>query len=244
MNTHGGLAKSPGRLVSASISTKAGVAVLRELNPDDVDAIVRLWYDSDDEFLGFLGIDRSFLGTVEHTRQRFLRAIPTGDPDQRNMAFAITVNGRFSGYTLLNRYTPEINYSHWHITNPDFRALGLSTALYPHRIKAYFDSAPLDRLIHQTRTRNVGVNRMLDRYVPVAETSYIERPDGAALPGEFHLRYVLRNDIPNLFEKAKKWNAESPLTRNVRKDVDAVLVRQLRGQPPLGVRFHALLRRF
>jgi hypothetical protein len=66
----------------------------------------------------------------------------------------------------------------------------------------YFDLFPMDRLIHQTRTRNIGVNRMLDRYVPIAETLYIEHPDGVALPGEFHLRYVFRKDIPSLLEKA------------------------------------------
>jgi hypothetical protein len=46
---------------------------------------------------------------------------------------------------------------------------------------------------------------MLDKYVAVAETRDIEKPDGVALPGEFHLRYVLRQDIPKLFEKALKW---------------------------------------
>jgi hypothetical protein len=186
----------------ASVHTGVGLAELRDLAREDVDAIVRFWYDSRDEFLEFLGIDRSRLGTEEHTRQRFLRAIPNGDPDQLNMAFAITVNGRFAGYTLLNRYTPETNYSHWHITNPSLRASGLSTALYPYRIRTYFDSAPIDRLTHQTRTRNVGVNRMLDRHVPVAETRFIEHPDGVALPGEFHLRYMFRKDIPGLFERA------------------------------------------
>jgi hypothetical protein len=132
-----------------------------------------------------------------------LSAIKTGDPDQRNIAFAITVQGAFAGYTLLNRYSPEINYSHWHIANPSLRGAGLSTALYPHRIKMYFDLFPLNRLIHQTRTRNVAVNRMLDRYVPVAETVHIERPDGVALPGEFHLRYVFKADIPGFFQTAE-----------------------------------------
>lgn len=191
-------------VVSASVHTKAGLAFLRELEPDDVGAIVRFWCDSGDEFLNFMGIDRSHLGTEENTHQRFLRAVPAGDRDQPNVAFAIIVDGALSGYTLLNRYSPEVNYSHWHITRPDRRALGLSTALYPHRIKAYFDAAPIDRLMHQTRTRNLAVNRMLDRYLPVAETSYIEHPDGVALPGEFHLRCVVRGDIPGFFEKAKR----------------------------------------
>ena len=194
------------RPAHASVDTKVGLAELRDLGSEDIDAIVRFWYGSGDELLDFLGIDRSLLGTVEDTRGRFLHAIPTGDPDQPNIAFAITVNGQFAGYTLLNRYTPGINYSHWHITNPELRASGLSTALYPYRIKTYFDAAPIDRLIHQTPTRNIGV-RMLDWYVPVAETCYIERPDEVGLPGEFHLWYVFREDIPGLFETAKRYRA-------------------------------------
>jgi hypothetical protein len=106
------------------------------------------------------------------------------------------------GYTLLNRYSEDVNYSHWHITLPDLRARGLSTALYPFRIKAYFDLAPISQLIHQTRTRNLGVNRMLDKFIAVSETKFIDRPDGVASPGEFHLRYVRRGDIPTFFARA------------------------------------------
>jgi len=43
------------------------------------------------------------------------------------------------------------------------------------------------------------VNRMLDRYVPIAETRYVEAPDGVATPGEFHIRYVHRADVAGFF---------------------------------------------
>jgi len=190
------------RTVHSSVHTRMGMAALRDLVAGDVDAVVRYWYGSGDEHLDYLGINRSLLGSIEDTRQRFVQAIRTADPNQRSLAFAITLDGEFAGYTLLNRYAPEINYSHWHITNAELRASGLSTALYPHRIKLYFDLTAMVRLIHQTRTRNAGVNRMLDKYVAVAETRYIDQPDGVALPGEFHLRYVYREDIPGFFEKS------------------------------------------
>jgi RimJ/RimL family protein N-acetyltransferase len=189
-------------MLHASTQTKLGIAALRDLHVDDLDAIVRFWYESGDEFLDFIGIDRSRLGTKESTFQRFRRAIRTGDPNQQNLAFAITLDDQLAGYTLLNQYAPDTNYSHWHIMNPRLRGAGLSTALYPHRIKTYFDLVPIRRLIHQTRTRNTAVNRMLDKYVPIAETRYIEDPDGVALPGEFHLRYVFREDVPKLFSYA------------------------------------------
>lgn len=96
------------------------------------------------------------MGTIEDTRQRFLCAIRSGDPNQKTFALAITFNGELAGYTLLNRYTSDTNYSHWHITVQHLRAMGLSTVLYPYRVKAYFDLVPIERLIHQTRTRNYG----------------------------------------------------------------------------------------
>jgi hypothetical protein len=43
---------------------------------------------------------------------------------------------------------------------------------------------------------------MLDRFVPVLETKFVEKPDGVANPGEFHLRYVRREDIPGIFALA------------------------------------------
>jgi hypothetical protein len=46
------------------------------------------------------------------------------------------------------------------------------------------------------------MNRVLDKYVPISETKYIEKPDGVASPGEFHLRYVKREDLPRIFARA------------------------------------------
>lgn len=175
---------------------------MRDITSEDVDAIARYWFGSSDEFLDCMGIDRKRLGTVEDTRKRFQRAMRTGRSDQQSFALAITLDNEFIGYTLLNRYAPEENYSHWHITNPDLRGTGISTALYPHRIKTYFDLVPIERLIHQTRTRNIAVNRMLDKYVPISQTCQIEKPDGVALPGEFNLRYAFRRDLEKFFAKA------------------------------------------
>jgi hypothetical protein len=43
---------------------------------------------------------------------------------------------------------------------------------------------------------------MLDKFIPVSETKNIEKPDGVAAPGEFHLRFVRREDIPAIFARA------------------------------------------
>ena len=188
--------------IFASVKTANGVAGLRDLTPADLVAIVDYWLLSPNEYLTFMGIDRQLLGSDDDIHGRFLNAIRTGDPSQSTISLGITLDERFVGYTLLNRYSEEVNYSHWHIIVSNLRAKGLSTALYPYRIKAYFDLAPISQLVHQTRTRNVGVNRMLDKFIPVSETKYIEKPDGVAGPGKFHLRFVRREDIPKIFVRA------------------------------------------
>jgi RimJ/RimL family protein N-acetyltransferase len=190
-----------------SAETPSGVARLRDLTAADIPAIVDYWLSMPEESLAFMGVDRQRLGSHDEIHRRFSNAIRTGDASQPNIALAIALDDRLVGYTLLNRYSAEVNYSHWHIIVPPLRAKGLSTALYPLRIQAYFEMAPIAQLIHQTRTRNVAVNRMLDKFVPVAETRHVERPDGVAGPGEFHLRYVRREDVPAILARAAQLGA-------------------------------------
>jgi hypothetical protein len=185
-----------------SVKVANGVAGLRDITAADVPAIVDYWILAPDEYLTSMGVDRQRIGTQEDIYRRFANAIRTDDARQSNIALGITLDERLVGYTLLNRYSDEVNYSHWHIIVPNLRAKGLSSALYPYRIKAYFELTPIVQLIHQTRTANVGVNRMLDKFVPVSETRFIQKPDGVANPGEFHLRYVRREDIPGIFALA------------------------------------------
>ena len=190
-----------------SVRTKVGVAGMRDLARGDIELIVEYWHGGIAD-LEFLGIDQARLATPASTRRRFEVALRNGDLAQPNIAYAITLDDRLIGYTLLNQYSPETNYSHWHIISEDRRAAGVSSALYPYRVRMYFGTSNIERLIHQTRTRNIGVNRMLDKYVPVAETRFVDNPDGVALPGEFHMRFVRRADIPRLFARAEELAAQ------------------------------------
>ena len=186
----------------ASVKTASGLAGLRDLTSSDLPAITDYWLLSSEEYLTAMGVDRQRLGSAEDIHKRFSNAIRTNEPRQSSIALAITLDEGFVGYTLLNRHSAEVNYSHWHIVVPILRAKGLSTALYPGRLKAYFDLTHISQLIHQTRTSNIGVNRMLDKFLPVSETKFIDKPDGVAKPGEFHLRYVRREDLPKIAGRA------------------------------------------
>ena len=189
-------------MIYAEQKTADGIAALCDAEEADVESIIDYWYSSTEDYLANMGVDLARLGKPAETRARYMRALRSGDPAQSSILFSIRLDGKFAGFTLLNQYDHQTNYSHWHIVNPVKRRSGISTALYPHRVKMYFDTTNMDRLIHQTRPRNIGVNRMLDKFVSVAETCFVEKPDGVAAPGEFHMRYVHRCDVENLFEIA------------------------------------------
>lgn len=188
--------------IHATAKTAAGIATLRDTTLAECEPMAQ-YFHRPDAHLDTL-IDRSRLPPASVLADGFRRMIRTGDPGQLRTTYAIYLNDRFVGFTALYRQTPDVNYSHWHIVDESVRAGGISTALYPHRMKMYFDLTPIERLIHQTKTSNIGVNRMLDKFVPVARTEWIERPDGVASAGEFKIRYVTRADLPRIMTRAKE----------------------------------------
>ena len=188
--------------IHAQLELQGRSVSFRDLVHSDLSRIADYWWTADPAFLERMGVDRSRFGSHKAIMARFEPAIPSGDPEQAKLAFAIDLDGEMVGYTNLNRYNPTENYSHWHIIDPQWRKSGLSTLLYPYRLQTYFTRAPIDRLIHQTRPENVGVNRLLDRFVPIAETTFVAKPDGLALPGVFNLRYVTREDLPRIMAMA------------------------------------------
>jgi hypothetical protein len=187
--------------VGRRIATRLGEAWFdADVTEADLDAIAD-YFHRPDPHLDTL-IDRARLPAMAALRERYASWRWAGDVAQMSSVFALRLadgaGGRLAGFTNLLRKTPAENYSHWHILDPGDRAGGLSSAVYPTRLELYFGLFPIERLVHQTRVTNTGVNRMLDKFVPVAKTEHVERPDGLARPGEFHIRHVSRADLPRI----------------------------------------------
>lgn len=178
-----------------------GIVSVRDLEEGDVERFVDYWHRSGDEHLRYLNIDRDALGTPEDTYERFRASIRTGDPSQAQVAFSLTLDGVVGGYFNLNRYSPSENYPHFHVMDQENRATGGATACMPYGLKLLFDLFPIDRMVLQTRTRVVAINKLLDHFLPVVETVQLENPDGLAGPGEFNHRYIYRGDVPGFIEK-------------------------------------------
>lgn len=202
-----GTSKETGR-VHARLRLAAGDVALRDLQESDLEQIADYWCRAKAEFLRGIGIDRSKLGLRNDLISRFRQLIPRYG-DQSGLSFAVEIGGRLIGYTNLNHYSAEENVSHWHLIEPAMRRQGISTALYPYRLRTYFSCVPMEKLTHQTRTSNLGMNKVLDQFVPIAETRFLENPDGLASPGEFNLRYVRRSDVRRILAGAEYENDQT-----------------------------------
>ncbi|MBO2448578.1 hypothetical protein J4573_15855 [Actinomadura barringtoniae] len=161
------------------------------MEPQDIEPFVSYWHDGGAD-LAFLGIDLDKLGAREDTRKRFLDLCRRGEPKDRAVGFTFHLNDSVIGYTNINIQGRPKGYLHVHLTDPAARRRGVVSAILLQSLPVLADHVlteyPIDGLVLETRTRNVGINRVV-RSVGLrpASTGHLEDPDGLAGPGEFNV---------------------------------------------------------
>ena len=199
-----------------SLATRAGELVVRDAAPSDMEAYVSYWHHSGERVKDLLGIDRRKLGSIDDSRERFFNMIRSGG-FQKDIIFTITLGGRVVGYTNINQHGPDHNYAHLHTyrssihealkhtrtTRGPKTGYGIAAVLIGPIIAMYFHLYPIRRVVLQTRPDNSPINRALDLYLLQPQRTYVKNPAGLAGPGEQLLRYVRREDLPQLVHRAQ-----------------------------------------
>jgi RimJ/RimL family protein N-acetyltransferase len=179
--------------------------VLRDLEPDDIGALVAYWVEADPAYLDFLGVDREKLGTVDDTRRRFESLIRTGDPDQERVAFVWTLDGVVTGYTNLHFVTPDENYIHTHIIRPAARGKGFASSSFANLMQVVFrEFSRIDRLLLVTQPHNEGINRVLTKVGLTYERRWYDEPDGLPRPGWFNVFGVTRQMVESFLAPTRE----------------------------------------
>ena len=171
--------------------TELGEVVFRDLAEADLDALVDYWHGGVADH-AFLGIDLERLGSPEDTRARFRAAIRSEGSGQKTVAFIVARGDRVLAYTNVN-FRGRDGYAHVHFIDPEARNRGAASSLVPSVLEIFLTHLPIDRLVLEARTRNARINRVLEKIgLEPVETRRLEKPDGLALPGEFHVYHVDR----------------------------------------------------
>ena len=161
---------------------------------DDANLYVDYWHLIAD--LDFLGIDLAKLGTVEETRRRF-QALVDGPRPRQTLGFTITVDDQPAGFINVNVLGRPFGVPHFHLADPAARGLGIMSAVLNAGLPAILHvvraEAAADGLRVEVRTRNGGMNRVLQRLgYPPTRTVDLDEPDGLAGPGTFHIYEIRR----------------------------------------------------
>jgi RimJ/RimL family protein N-acetyltransferase len=177
----------PALFVDVSVNGRA--VGLRPMTPDDVEPFVSYWHDGGAD-LGYLGIDPVKLGTATDTRQRF-DILVHGPRPRQALGFTITLDGRAVGFINVNVLGRERGRAHFHLVDPAARRGGVMSAVLeaglPEIMERMRTESGADGLLVEIRTRNVGMNRVLQALGhQVVDTQYLPNPDGLAGPGTFH----------------------------------------------------------
>lgn len=167
---------------------------LRDIVDEDINLFVSYWHDGGAD-LEFLGIDRAKLGSRADTTERFRGYINQHAGPQPAVGFTFARNGAAVGYANINAHGRKQGYVHVHVTDASARKQGLVTAFLigslPVIASLILPQLAVDSLVLETRTRNVGINRVVENAgLRPVRSGYLANPDGVAGPGEFNI-YIL-----------------------------------------------------
>ena len=177
----------------------SGDVVLRDIEDRDVDALVKYWHQSPPDFLRSLGVDLSKLKTPEETRQRFLDSVPrAADVSRSRITLVVEYERLLIAYANLNIRSVDEAYAHVHTLKKGLRAKAMAYLLFSATIKAFFNEAPVNRIVFQTSPENRDVNRLLQRFGMSPTLLHLDEPDGMARPGLFNVYEIGRKEAQHL----------------------------------------------
>jgi len=160
--------------------------VLRDPIDADADAVAAYWLDGDPEFIASLGIDPVRLPPREVIRKVHAECFARGAASHWTYIFGES-QGRTIGYVALDRRSERDGRVHVHIFDRTPRNRAAVFKLFPTVLRLFLARFPLQKVSLETWPANDGIGRLLRRFGLVPRVLTLERPEGIARAGKFHL---------------------------------------------------------
>ena len=137
---------------------------VREMQPQDIDAIAQYWLNADHTFLTNIGVDLNKLPSKDQLTQMLLSQLNT--PIEQRIAYCIIweLDGKSIGHCNTNPtiYGKEA-YMHLHLWNASVRRKGLGTALVKMTLPYFFQKLELKKLYCEPYALNPAPNKTLKK---------------------------------------------------------------------------------
>lgn len=150
---------------------------VREIEPDDIDHIVRYWLGSDHHFLRSMGVDLGKLPEKEDLIKMIGAQLEQPYDQKHSFAMIWMVNGESVGHCNVNdiKFGTEA-YMHLHMWRSDLRHKGVGSELLRLTLPHFFEKLDLDRLISEPYALNEAPNRTLPKVGFILEKEYTTVP--------------------------------------------------------------------
>lgn len=165
--------------------------VVRDIEPQDIDAIVEYWHNGTEEYWRSIGVDVNKIVTPDKTRNTFFSSLPEQRGELDRITLIAESNSDVVAYTNVNLESITVGFAHVHVIKPILRSKGVAALLFGKTIQIFFEHYGLETIYFQTSTGNKRINAMLRKrgLAPIKELE-VSNPDGMALPGHFYLYQI------------------------------------------------------
>jgi RimJ/RimL family protein N-acetyltransferase len=182
-------------MIHFEIDLQGELLRLRDLQEEDIPALVSYWLDSSPEYIRSIGADPRKIPSRDQLLATYRSALPEHGAGRSRVVLVVeSAEGHLIAYTNLTIKSADESYAHVHILDPAYRSRGIAQTLFPHAIRQFFRLVPIRKILMQTSPENQRVNRFLQAVGLTPEQVHIANPDGMARPGDFNV-YTLERRL-------------------------------------------------
>ena len=157
--------------------------LVREMDLEETDFVIRYFHDSSPEHLSLLGVDPARLPSAETWREFYTKEYALAIEHRTTTLLIWLIDGTPIGFSTADKITFGSQASmHLHIVDPTLRGRGVGVEGVLRSAAIYFDRLRIERLYCEPNAFNTAPNRTLQK----AGFSYLKTYTTVPGPLNFH----------------------------------------------------------
>lgn len=137
---------------------------VRELQINDIDAIIEYWLQSNNTFLEGMGVDITKMPSREEWKKMLEEQLSQPLEEKKSYCIIWEVNGKAVGHSNVNKIIfGQEAYMHIHLWNKDARKKGLGPAFIKMTLPYFFENLRLKTLYCEPYALNSAPHKALEK---------------------------------------------------------------------------------
>ena len=175
---------------------------VREIQPTDIDFIIRYWLESSDAHLVGMGVDLSKIPARQTLQQNLREQLNTPMEAKKAYALIWELNRQPIGHCNVNRIDfGKEAYMHLHLWEGQHRKKGMGSLLVKKSLPFFFENLELKMLFCEPYALNPAPNRALEKIGFKFEKTHNTTPGSLNFKQEVNLWKLDKTDYEKILQK-------------------------------------------